>query len=195
MSFLLVIEHLEPSLSRWVLIEYEHASLIVGRENLIFTNVSRGAEKLKGLGRVFSRSAAELFNDEGTIVLDPKAKELLQPSDFEWARAVVVGGILGDHPPRGRTAQLLTAKMPRARARSLGDCQFSIDGATYMAYKVSRGVELSMIPIARGLTVKCGELEIRLPYCYPLVGGSPVISPKLLDYLLETDVVEAGSKP
>ena len=194
LSVLYVIEHLEPRLSRWVLIEYEHASIIVGKENLAFTNVVRGAKRLQKFGRVYEKSAVELFDSEETIVLDPKADKLLDPSDFEEAKAVVIGGILGDHPPRGRTFSLLTSKMKRAKPRSLGDCQFSIDGSIYMAFKVSQGLRLSDIPIARSLTLKCGLLEIRLPFCYPLINGKPVISPKLLDYLLEMDIVEAGSK-
>jgi len=191
---LFVIEHLEPRLSEWVLIEYEHASMIVGRENLAFTNVKRGFKALERLGKVYRESAVELFDREDIIVLDPKAEELLEPSDFDHVRAVVVGGILGDHPPKGRTFKLITSKMKRARARSLGDCQFSIDGAVYMALKVASGVRLSEIPVAKSLTLKCGDLEIHLPFCYPLVNGKPVISPKLIDYLLRTDIVEAGTE-
>ena len=194
MNLLFVIEHLEPRLSEWVLIEYEHASMIVGRENLAFTNVKRGFKALERLGKVYRESVVELFDREDIIVLDPKAEELLEPSDFDHVRAVVVGGILGDHPPKGRTFKLITSKMKRARARSLGDCQFSIDGAVYMALKVASGVRLSEIPVAKSLTLKCGDLEIHLPFCYPLVNGKPVISPKLIDYLLRTDIVEAGTE-
>jgi len=194
LSLLFVIEHLEPRLSRWVLIEYEHASMIVGKENLVFTNVKRGFKTLQRLGRVYRESATEVFDREDTIVLDPKAEELLEPPDFDCARTVVVGGILGDHPPRGRTFSLITTKMKRARAKSLGNCQFSIDGAIYMALKVASGVKLSEIPVANSLTLKCGDLEIRLPFCYPLVNSRPVISPKLIDYLLRTDIVQAGTE-
>ena len=194
MSLLFVIEHLEPRLSKWILIEYEHASMIVGRDKLVFTNVKKGFKTLERLGRVYRESAVELFDHEDTIVLDPKAGRPLEPSDFDYARTVVVGGILGDHPPRGRTFSLITSKMKRARARGLGDGQFSIDGAIYMALKVASGARLSEIPVANSLTLKCGDLEIRLPFCYPLVDGKPVISPKLIDYLLRTDIVQAGAE-
>lgn len=194
MSVLFVIEHLEPRLSKWVLIEYEHASLIVGKENLAFTNVKRGFKTLGKFGKVYEKSAIELFDNEKTIVLDPKATELLEPSDFDNTEIVVVGGILGDHPPRGRTFKLITSKMKRARAKSLGNRQFSIDGAIYMALKVAQGLRLSDIPVADSLTLKCGDLEIHLPFSYPLINGKPVISPKLIDYLLKTDIVQAGFK-
>ncbi|MEM0233617.1 MAG: SAM-dependent methyltransferase [Candidatus Nezhaarchaeales archaeon] len=194
MSQLFVIEHLEPRLSKWVLIEYEHASLIVGKDNLAFTNVKRGFKTLEKLGKVYRESAVELFDNEGVIVLDPRADKLLEPSDFNDVESVVVGGILGDHPPRGRTFTLITSKMRRARARSLGNRQFSIDGAIYMALKVAQGVELSDIPVADSLTLKCGDLEIYLPFSYPLVNGKPVISPKLIDCLLKTDIVQLEFK-
>lgn len=191
---LFVIEHLESRLSKWVLIEYEHASLIVGRENLAFTNVKKGLKVLQKFGKVYRESAIELFDNEKTIVLDPQADELLDPSDFCHAETVVIGGILGDNPPRGRTFKLITSKMKRARARSLGKGQFSIDGAVYVALKVAQGVKLSEIPLARSLTLKSGCLEVHLPYSYPLVNGKPVISPKLIEYLMETDVVQAGNE-
>ncbi|MEM0217833.1 MAG: SAM-dependent methyltransferase [Candidatus Nezhaarchaeales archaeon] len=194
MSQLFVVEHLEPRLSKWVLIEYEHASLIVGKDNLAFTNVKKGFKTLEKLGKVYRESATELFDNERVIVLDPKADKLLEPSDFDNVESVVVGGILGDHPPRGRTFALITSKMRRARARSLGNRQFSIDGAIYMALKVAQGVKLSDIPVADSLTLKCGNLEIYLPFSYPLVNGKPVICPKLIDYLLNTDIVQVGFK-
>ena len=36
-----VIEHLEPRIYRWCVIEYKHISKIVGKENLWFTNGKR----------------------------------------------------------------------------------------------------------------------------------------------------------
>lgn len=192
MGLLFVIEHLESRLSRWVLIEYEHASLMVGKDNLAFTNVKKGFRALDKFGKVYRESAVDLFDDERTIVLDPKADELLEPSDFSDTETVIVGGILGDHPPRGRTFSLITSRMKRAKARSLGNRQFSIDGAVYMALKVAQGIKLSDIPVADSLTLKCDALEIHLPFSYPLVNGKPVISPKLINYLLRTDIVQAG---
>ncbi|OYT29299.1 MAG: hypothetical protein B6U95_02520 [Thermofilum sp. ex4484_82] len=80
-----IIEHLEPVLGRWVWFEYKHASKIVGRENLIFTNVKnwKEAKKLAELGSVFNKSVRELpFSQRKMVVLDPNAKKLLEPKDF-----------------------------------------------------------------------------------------------------------------
>ena len=43
-----IIEHLEKKLFEWCLIEYEHISKIVGKNNLIITNVKKSdLSKLK----------------------------------------------------------------------------------------------------------------------------------------------------
>ena len=55
-----IIEHLEPRLWKWCLVEYRHISEIVGKRNLIFTNVKKLGEKLKDLGKVESKSVKEM---------------------------------------------------------------------------------------------------------------------------------------
>jgi len=189
-----IIEHLEDRLSRWLLIEYRHAVSLVDRDRLVFTNVRRPEWRavLSGLGQVFEEPI------EGTplmsvlrrlIVLDPRARTLLNPEDFaEKPVGVVVGGILGDHPPRGRTYRLLTRRLlGLCEPRSLGPCQFSIDGAVYMALQVASGRRLYEIPVVKGVKVVRSwmgmTLEVELPYCYPLHEGKPWISSELLDYL------------
>ena len=49
-----IIEHLEPRLSKWCLIEYKHISEIAGKRNLWLANVKRESErkKLEGYGRL-----------------------------------------------------------------------------------------------------------------------------------------------
>lgn len=187
----IIIEHCEPQLSKWLLIEYEHSSQIVGRDNLIFTNVKRKKERqiLARYGRVFKKSVSELkISRNRIIILDPKADQLLSCSDVRERTYIVVGGILGDHPPRGRTSELITSKMKSARVRSLGPYQFSIDGAVYMAWSACYGIDPNQIKVAYGVEIiaqkKPHEHIIGLPYAYPLVNNKPLISPKLIDYLL-----------
>ncbi|MCS7385625.1 MAG: SAM-dependent methyltransferase [archaeon GB-1867-005] len=193
-----VIEHLEPFLSRWLWLEYRHVSQMVGWDNLIFTNV-RGdweCEKLSELGRVERNSVVELigegvFSHDDFIILDPNSPALLCRRDFSCRRGVIVGGILGDYPPRSRTRYFLTSRLPMCVARSLGPHQFSIDGAVYVALKVYGGAELSEVPIQVGFTIKDGEHhEIYLPYAYPLVDGSPLVAPGLIEYLKSNEIVE-----
>ncbi len=179
-----VIEHLEPWLSRWLWIEYSHACRLA-RGKLMFTNVKREDHRLalSTIAPAFEESALELYSPDEVVILDPQAEEKLEPWEIGAETVIVVGGILGDHPPRGRTRKLLTSKAPRAKARSLGEGQFAIDGAVYMALKVAEGTRLEEIPVKKGLTVRDGPLTIHLPYFYPLRNRKPVVSRQLIDYL------------
>jgi len=192
-----VIEHLEPKTGKWLLFEYEHASEIVGKNRLLFTNVKRKSDRLKlsKFGAVEQKSAAEIFNHAKVVILDPKAELPLKPEDFIGKEAVVIGGILGDHPPKGRTSKLLTSRFPSAAVRNIGKSQFSIDGAVYVAKLVSEGTPLEAIPIQKGLSLKLNQFgEVYLPYAYPLHDGKPVISQKLVAYLLSNEILADEEK-
>ena len=184
------IEHLEPYLSKWLWIEYKHASrLAAGR--LEFTNVKR-EDHFKALSRLAPtrrESVLELYGAGSLVILDPSAPQLLRPEDLKEGRVLVVGGILGDHPPRRRTRRLLTQRARGAKARSLGPAQFSIDGAVYVALRVAGGARLEEVPVKVGLAIKAPLTTIYLPYAYPLRDGRPVISRGLIEYL-KKDVVE-----
>jgi ribosome biogenesis SPOUT family RNA methylase Rps3 len=190
----IVIEHLEPELSEWLWYEYANASKIAGREFIWFTNVrdDQTFKSLNKLGTVKRENILELLPHEDLVILDPQAAEPLTPRDCDREAVLVVGGILGDRPPKGRTKSLLTKRAPRARARQIGDHQFAIDGSVYVALEVARGKFLQEIPIKRGLVLKKklgrrGWHEIELPYAYPLVKESPLISKELINYLLREE--------
>ncbi|HDI12220.1 MAG TPA: hypothetical protein ENF63_01355 [Candidatus Bathyarchaeota archaeon] len=192
MNLLFVIEHLEPEIGKWLYIEYMHTSEIAGKDKLMFTNVknSKDAELLSKLGTVKHESFARIFAPEKIIILDPKASKKLRPEDFMGKEAVIIGGILGDYPPRGRTEKLVAAKLPTATIRNIGREQFSIDGAVYMAKLVGEGRKLEEIPIMNGLTIKLNEhAEIFLPYAYPLKGKRPVIHKDLIEYLRSEEII------
>lgn len=197
MKPIFVIEHLEPELGKWLFYEYAHASQIVGKCNLLFTNVKKKKEalKLQKLGGVEERTAAEIFTPDKVIVLDPRAGHPLKPDDLSSMEAVIIGGILGDHPPKGRTFRLITSRFSSAAARNLGGDQFSIDGAVYVAKLVSQGTPLDQIPIRKGLRIRLSEhAEVYLPYAYPLKDGKPVISRKLIAYLRSERIVRDEEK-
>ncbi len=182
-----VIEHLEPFLGKWLLIEYKHASEIVGANRIIFTNIRKKthAAKLSRFGTVKSESFNVLFPLQELVILDPRADEPLKSQDLTGKKAIVIGGILGDHPPRGRTYQLITSRFPGVTARNLGKLQFPIDGAVYVAKLVNEGIPLEKIPIKRGLTIRVNKWHsIYLPYAYPLRDGNPLISKELIEHLL-----------
>ncbi|MGB9671800.1 MAG: hypothetical protein ACPL0C_06465 [Candidatus Bathyarchaeales archaeon] len=185
-----VVEHLEPEISTWLQIEYTHTSEIVGKNRLIFTNVKNETDKAKlsSLGTVKEQSFAEIYNPKEIVILDPKAKLPLKPEDLTNKKAVVIGGILGDNPPKGRTKRFITNRCPEAIARNIGKSQFAIDGAVYMAKLVSEGFRLEEIPIKKGLTIKLNEHHsIYLPYAYPLKDGKPLIHKALIEYLSKSE--------
>ena len=73
-----IIEHLEPELFEWCIIEYRHISEIAGRENLIFTNIKdqKGQNRLRKFGRVHNKSISEL-DFRNVCVLSQYAKKTL----------------------------------------------------------------------------------------------------------------------
>ncbi|MFN4133129.1 MAG: hypothetical protein ACK4GQ_02025 [Candidatus Hadarchaeales archaeon] len=183
---LFVIEHLEPRVSQWLTIEYSSAARIVGRENLMITNVRDEVErkKLAKFSMVTGESAASLFNNPRTIVLDPQARRRFHPEDAKEVKAIVVGGILGDDPPRGRTRELLSGKLSKARKRNIGKSQFSIDGSIFLAKQIAAGHSLEELPCGHEVEIKVGPgLSVILPFSYPLVNGKPLISKPLVKYL------------
>ena len=183
-----IIEHLEPVLGEWIWLEYRHVSKMVGRDGILFTNVTdrREASKLREIGEVQRDSIVNLIDpiNSPMIVLDPQALEQVSPTDFVHSTCLVVGGILGDHPPKGRTKQAITSKMRNSQSRNLGEHQFSVDGAVYMALQVASGKQIAEIPIIDGIEVTINEHYTNLlPFAYPLIKERPLLAPGLRQYL------------
>ncbi|HID60808.1 MAG TPA: hypothetical protein EYP46_02980 [Hadesarchaea archaeon] len=193
---LFVIEHLEPKLSEWLYIEYTHAAQIVGQGRMLITNVKSEDEfcKLSRVSRVERKRVSELFEQKGLIVLDPRARNELTPVDFRGKKAIVIGGILGGDPPLGRTRELLTRSLTQALKRNIGKHQFPINGAVYVAKQVSKDMPLREVPIQYGIEIRIGKGHSTvLPYAYPLIGGKPLISRKLVTYLKRPWRLSEGS--
>ena len=131
-----IIEHLEPELFEWCLIEYEHISETVGKDNLWFTNVKNEKDRgtLKQIGKVFSESVGQM-KLEGACILDPEAEETLEPG--EGNSYYIFGGILGDFPPRKRTKKELTPFIPDAEARNIGKEQMSTYNAVFTVKQIA----------------------------------------------------------
>jgi ribosome biogenesis SPOUT family RNA methylase Rps3 len=190
---LVIVEHLERCISPWLLSEYSYVVEIFGRDAL-FTNVRsrRAREILEDLGaRVEERGVVELVRSGAILrplVLDPKAPQELRPIDIYNFDAVIIGGIMGEHPPRGRTFREIVAKLPsNTVSRNLGRYQLTIAGAAYVLRKVAEGRELGQLDIRFGLrfTVKLGnyEVEIELPYAFPYEDGRPVLPRNYLEVI------------
>lgn len=178
-----IIEHLEPRVYKWCLIEYKNISKIVGKSNLWFTNIKRKNKALEQLGKVIKDSASQL-NLKNACVLDPQAPSTLEPKEAKTFDYFVFGGILGDYPPKKRTTPELTNKIKNAEARNIGKKQFSTDNAVFVTKKIAEGTPLNKIRCINTLTIKINEIEsIELPYCYPIIGDKPQISEELVRFL------------
>lgn len=201
-----MIEHLEEAISPWLLLEYRHVSMMCGRDRVVFTNVPKRFVKLLiRYGAVSEKSVVDMVRGgelscRDVLVLDPQAEGRLSYEDLLRYKYIVVGGILGDNPPRGRTRALITCRLPGCAARNIGEGQYSIDGAVYYVLYLARNRTLEGYAYVDGVSIETEEGEVYLPFRYPVVGGKPLIAPGLEYYLkyrrippeLEREVFNAG---
>ena len=167
-----VIEHLDPEVWDWRLVEYKHIAAFAGKEQIIFTNVKKGAERLAGLGEVHAGRVDEL-NLKNACVLDPKAEKTLSPEDaFDY---LIIGGVLGNHPMDGRTEKEITSRLPFP-ARNLGDVQMSTNTAAYVAWKISQGKRFEEFEFVEELVIPIQKHEeVELPFRFVVEDGKVVL--------------------
>ena len=183
-----IIEHMEPELFEWCMIEYEHISKIAGKENLIFTNVKnkKGRNNLNKLGYVFEKGVSEL-DFKRLCVLDQHSENALQTSDKNRFWYFVFGGILGDNPAKKRTGTIIKALRKsnvKSETRNLGSRQMPTDTAVYAAKKILEGKKLSDFKFVDELEIGINENEsVTLPFRYAVDGSKLVINEKLVEHL------------
>ncbi len=192
-----IIEHLEPELYDWCLIEYEHISKIVGKDNLTFTNIKNKKEqnKLKKYGEVYGKSISELklnnSKSKNICILSQYSEITLKTSDKNKFEYLVFGGILGDNPAKKRTIDL-TKKLEKEglnfEARNLGEKQMPTDTAVYVAKKILDGKKLNELKFVDELEIEINENEsVNVNFRYAVDNKKLVINEKLVDYLREKD--------
>ncbi len=186
-----VIEHLEPELWDWCIIEYKHISQMVGKEQVWFTNIKKeDIHKLAPFGKVTEQSVKELGLKDACI-LDPEAPETLTPLAAKEFTYFVFGGILGDHPPKKRTEEELTCFLKDIRAFDIGKEQMSTDNAVFVTKEIIEGKNLSNLKFQDSLEIEIDEIESTiLPFRYTLVQGKPLISEELVRFIKKRDKVE-----
>ncbi len=189
-----VVEHMEPELFEWCIIEYEQISQYVGKKNLYFTNITNEKEQkiLSAFGTVFSKSISDL-EFKNICVLDANAKKQLSADDKNHFDGFVFGGILGDDPPQKRTEHLLKTlrtKNINFQTRNLGVVQMSTDTAVHVAKQILDGIPFETLQFSDGIEIELSESEsVQLPYRYLLVNGKPRLSSQLVRYLRQKKTV------
>ena len=179
-----IIEHLEPKLWPWSIIEYKHLSRAVGKKNVWFTNIPQSqVKKLNKFGKVFIQSVKSL-NLKNACVLDPESNVTLTPENSSGFQFFIFGGILGDNPPKKRTTLELARFLSNAKSFNIGKTQMSTDNAVYVTKKIIEGTPLKKIPFQDEIEIKLNKIESTiLPYRYALVNGKPFYSKELIKYL------------
>ncbi|KAF5384371.1 hypothetical protein D9615_003484 [Tricholomella constricta] len=166
MGFKYVIEHMEEdedterSIPPWVELEYAHMRILAGPEaHVHFTHLSKSSsESLSTVFRSSKTGIADAFCHETGVIdlmqsmgvsldkvclLDPKAEVALAPEDGDGRfEMFLFGGILGDDPPRDRTAEL---RVLGFQTRHLGPVQMTTD----TALGVTKLVVVDRIPLGR----------------------------------------------
>jgi ribosome biogenesis SPOUT family RNA methylase Rps3 len=183
-----IIEHLEPKVWKWCILEYEHISEIVGKGNLWITNVKEGGEKMKDYARVFHESVVDMDLDwKRVCILDPEADKILKASDAKIFDYYVFGGILGDYPPKKRTKEELTVRFSsNSGKRNIGKEQFPTDNAVYVVKEIVSGKEFEDMKFIEGVSIKVDKvMDIEMPFRYASVNGKPLMGKKLRKYIID----------
>ena len=184
-----IIEHLDSELFDWCFLEYSHISEIVGKENLLFTNIKSPTEKnkIEILGSVEEKSVKKLQLKK-TCILDPEAKKTLVSEDAQQFEYLVFGGILGNWPPQKRTKKELTSKM-LCETRNLGKEQMSTDTAVYVAKKIIDGKKFSEFEFIEELTIPVEEgEEIILPFRFVVENNKPVLAKGYIEFVKKSEM-------
>jgi ribosome biogenesis SPOUT family RNA methylase Rps3 len=202
-----IIEHMEPQMYPWCIIEYRHISEIVGKNDLIFTNVKRGHEKIKEFGKIYNESIHELIDYEKDnkdnknnknnasnnkneqlkiksneiCLLDPSAEKTLETNDNKNFKYLLFGGILGDFPRRRRTRKLSPITTNK---RNLGNKQMSTDTAVLVSKMIMKGEKFENIKFQDKISLEIDECSsVDLPFRYVIENGKPIIPDGLVAYL------------
>ena len=181
---ILVIEHCEPNLSDWLILEYQHSVKIWGK-NTVFTSVTdkKTINILKTIAKTEKKNVKELLNNKKCIILDPQSKKTLKTNDFTNLYAIIIGGILGYEKPKGRTKKLISDKY-KFQTRNIGKIQLTIDGAVFVAKEIAFGKKLTDIEIAYELEIIHDSIHSTvLPFGYPIMDNKPIITPGLIEYI------------
>ncbi|KAF8257300.1 DUF431-domain-containing protein [Lactarius quietus] len=213
MGFTYVIEHMEAddptprALPRWVELEYKHMCTLAGPDaDVAFTHLSSAAATALSTALPSpsaptdaSGPARAACHEEGVLalmqargiplesvcLLDPKARWVLSPSDsynFAW---FLFGGILGDDPPRDRTAELRMLGFP---TRHLGSVQMTTDTALGVTKRIVEDrVPLEQIPYVDYPTIRFNAHEsVEMPFRYMVAPGTkdePLLPPGMKAHL------------
>ena len=200
-----IIEHMEDGFSEWVTLEYAQIIRDVGASKLILVSVSKDIGQkdipkvLVEMGLQWTHKGLESVVEEfpdlklpplrpgNVCLLDPRAKEDLSVGDKKEFEYLLFGGILGDHPPRDRTSELLKLHPGLLVGKRLGDKQMTTDTAIRVTQMIMRdSVPLNEIPFVDYPEFRFNKHEAtEMPFRYVLdeKTNKPILPGGMLDLI------------
>ncbi|RIA83714.1 SAM-dependent RNA methyltransferase [Glomus cerebriforme] len=163
---------MEDNLHEWCLLEYCHMATFIRPYNLYFTNLSVTAEILFKNSEILKETnylTENIINMnipmDKICLLDPASNQVLEPADGDTFEYFLFGGILGDDPPRDRTAELRRLGFP---TRNLGAKQMTTDTAVHVTKRiVDDKVSINQIPCIDFPEIKISKTEsVIMPFRY-----------------------------
>ncbi|KAN0079264.1 SAM-dependent RNA methyltransferase [Elaphomyces granulatus] len=190
-----VVEHLDPELGRWSALEYgctARESCAAGAR-LLLTSVPPSLQMPEELSRidgleVEQRNVEEIFaaRKPKICLLDPAATIELSPADGDQFEIFLFGGILGDDPPRDRTAEL---RKKGYVGRRLGPKQMTTDTAVRVTRMVVQEKKsLQQIPYIDFPELYINKHEhVEMPFRYVKGNNGQPIMPDGMIELIKKD--------
>jgi ribosome biogenesis SPOUT family RNA methylase Rps3 len=127
-----IVEHMDPELEKWQHLEYRTiaAECASASSQFILSGLPKPVSELAEVEQS-PASVDDLVSNAGipkerVCLLDPRGESDLAPEDGDKFDVFVFGGILGDDPPRDRTAEL---RVKGFGGRRLGKEQLTTDTA------------------------------------------------------------------
>lgn len=196
---------MEDGFSEWVTLEYAQIIRDVGASKLILVSVSKDIGQkdipkvLVEMGLQWTHKGLESVVEEfpdlklpplrpgNVCLLDPRAKEDLSVGDKKEFEYLLFGGILGDHPPRDRTSELLKLHPGLLVGKRLGDKQMTTDTAIRVTQMIMRdSVPLNEIPFVDYPEFRFNKHEAtEMPFRYVLdeKNNKPILPEGMLDLI------------
>lgn len=187
-----IVEHMDPELESWQVLEYSTIAkeCVESKSQFILSGLPKAVPELAQVEQspqsVDDLVASANIPKERVCLLDPRGESDLAPEDGDKFDVFVFGGILGDDPPRDRTAEL---RVKGFGGRRLGKEQLTTDTAA----RVTRIVVQEKIPLAEvpyvdrpSIQVSAAE-SVEMPFKYVKGKDGKAIMPEGMIDLLGDD--------
>ncbi|KAM0689770.1 hypothetical protein Q7P36_010641 [Cladosporium allicinum] len=187
-----IVEHMDPELEKWQILEYSTiaSECASASSQFILSGLPKHVSDLSQVEQSPS-SVDDLVSGAGipkerVCLLDPRGESDLAPEDGDKFDVFVFGGILGDDPPRDRTAEL---RVKGFGGRRLGKEQLTTDTAARVTrIVVQEKIPLLEVPYVDRPSIQVSAAEsVEMPFKYVKGKDGKAIMPEGMIDLLGDD--------